>query len=266
MLNSCYNNPVDYFQAIIFSLVEGLTEFLPISSTGHLILTAKLLNIQQSEFVKSFEIIIQLGAIAAIVFLYFKKLTTSIKVIERVFIAFLPTIVIGFTVYKIVKDILLENPMVTVVSLLVGGIALTILELVYIEKEHHADALEYITRKQAFIIGLTQSISMIPGVSRAAATIVGGLFVGLKRKTAVEFSFLLAVPTMLAASTLDVVQSEFDFKTNELTLLTIGFIGSFIVAIFAVKFLLKFIQTHTFIPFGIYRIVIAILFWIFVLQ
>jgi len=257
---------VEYYQAIIFSIVEGLTEFLPISSTGHLILTAKLLNIPQTEFVKSFEIIIQLGAIAAIVFLYFKKLTTNIKVLEKILIAFLPTVVIGFTVYRIVKDVLLENPMVTVISLLVGGIALIVLELVYKEKEHHADTLEHITRKQAFIIGLSQSISMIPGVSRAAATIVGGLFVGLKRKTAVEFSFLLAVPTMLAATTLDVVQSEFAFTTHELSLLAVGFIGSFIVAIIAVKFLLKFIQNNTFIPFGIYRIVIALLFWIFVLQ
>ncbi|MBI2034308.1 MAG: undecaprenyl-diphosphatase, partial [Candidatus Levybacteria bacterium] len=130
--------------------------------------------------------------------------------------------------------------------------------------EKNSSEIEKITTKQAFFIGLCQSVSIVPGVSRAAASIIGGLFVGAKRKTAVEFSFLLAVPTMLAATGLDLIKSDFSFSGNEYGLLAIGFLGSFIVAIGAVKFLLQFVQTHTFIPFGIYRIILSILFLLFI--
>lgn len=256
---------MDYLQVFILSLVEGLTEFLPISSTGHLVLTTKLLNIPQTDFVKSFEIIIQLGAVSAIVLLYWKTLLTKKVVWLKVLVAFLPTAVVGFTLYRLVKDILLGNTTITLLALFFGGVILIILELIYKEKDHHTDKIEDLTFKQAFLIGLAQSTSIVPGVSRAAATIIGGLFVGLKRKTAVEFSFLLAVPTMLAASGLDLIKSDFNFSQTEVIQLILGFIASFIVAILAVKFLLKFIQTHTFIPFGVYRIVLAILFWIFIL-
>lgn len=255
---------MDYFQAAILGIVEGLTEFLPISSTGHLILTVKLLNIPQTEFVKSFEIIIQLGAIFAIVFLYWNTLLLKRDVWKKVLIAFLPTALIGATFYKFIKEFLLGNTTVTLAALFFGGILLIILELLYKEKEHHVDTIEELSVKQAFFIGLFQSFSMIPGVSRAAATIIGGLFLGAKRKTAAEFSFLLAVPTMFAASGLDIIKSTFSFSPYEYSLLAVGFIGSFIIAIGAVKFLLGFIQNHTFIPFGIYRIIIAILFWLIV--
>lgn len=256
---------MDILQAILLSVVEGISEFLPISSTGHLVLTSELLHIPQTEFVKSFEIIIQLGAILAVVILYWKKYLTSIRVWERILIAFIPTIVIGFTLYELVKDVLLGNSMITVLALFVGGVALIILELLYKERDHHADSIEHLTRKQAFLIGIFQSISIIPGVSRAAATIVGGLYVGAKRKPAVEFSFLLAVPTMLAAATLDIVKTKAEFTQNELLLLLVGFIGAFITALFAIKFLVNFIKNHTFIPFGIYRIILSILFFLFVL-
>lgn len=257
---------MDFLQAIILSIVEGLTEFLPVSSTGHLVLAADILNIPQTEFVKSFEIIIQLGAIMAIIFLYGKTLLTKRHVWLNILTAFLPTAVIGFTFYKAVKGFLLGNSTVTLLALFLGGVVLIVLELLYKEKEHHADKIESLSLKQSFLIGLCQSLSIIPGVSRSAATVIGGLFVGAKRKTAVEFSFLLAVPTMLAASGLDLVKSDFAFSRSEYFLLLSGFIGSFLVAILAVKFLLKFIQTHTFIPFGIYRIILALLFWIFILK
>lgn len=257
---------MDYFQAIILSIVEGLTEFLPISSTGHLILTTELLGIEQTEFVKSFQVIIQLGAILAIVLLYWKKLTTSVKIWSRILVAFIPTIIVGLLLYDIIKNIFFDNSFITVAALFIGGILLIILELLYKEQPHHTDSIEHLSIKQSLLIGIFQSFAVVPGVSRAAATIIGGLFMGAKRKAAVEFSFLLAVPTMLAASSLDLVKSEFAFTPYEYSLLAVGFIGSFLVAIVAVKFLLHFIKNHTFIPFGIYRIVLAILFYLFVLQ
>ena len=257
---------MDYFQTIVLSVVEGLTEFLPISSTGHLVLTSKLLNIPQTEFVKSFEIIIQLGAICAILFSYWKTIFTNKKVWSRIIAAFIPTAIVGFVLYKIVKGFLLGNPFITLLALFVGGVLLIVLEILYKEKDHHVGSLEEISFKNAFLIGVFQSISIVPGVSRSAATIIPALFLGTKRKTAVEFSFLLAVPTMFAATILDIVKSEFSFTASEFSVLAIGFIGSFFVAILAVKFLLKFIQNHTFIPFGIYRIILAIVFWLYVLK
>lgn len=255
---------MNYLQAAIFAIIEGITEFLPISSTGHLVLTAKLLNIQQTEFTKSFEIIIQLGAISAVVFLYWRVLIEKKAIWKNVFVAFLPTAAIGFTLYKIAKGFLLGNTTITLAALFLGGLLLIFLEYKHKEKDYHASSIETLTLKQSFFIGVFQSISIIPGVSRAAATIIGALFLGAKRKTAVEFSFLLAIPTMLAASGLDIARSNFSFTSQEFILLAIGFFGSFIVAVIAVKFLLTFIQKHTFIPFGIYRILLALIFWFMV--
>ncbi len=255
-----------YFDALILSIVEGVSEFLPISSTGHLVLVSELLKIQQTEFVKSFEIIIQLGAILAVVAFYFKTLTSSIMVWKKVLTAFLPTAVIGFILYKFIKGYLIGNESVTLLSLLIGGVLLIILELKYKEKEHHVESVENLTYKNAFLIGVAQSLAVIPGVSRSAATIISALFLGTKRKTAVEFSFFLAVPTMLAATGLDILKTKLAFTGPELMSLTIGFIGSFIVALLSIKFLLRFIRSSTFIPFGVYRIVIAILFWLFIIK
>lgn len=257
---------MDFIQAIILSGVEGLTEFLPISSTGHLVLAADILNIPQTDFVKSFEIIIQLGAISAVILLYTKTLLTNRLLWPRILTAFLPTALVGFMLYEVIKDFLIGNILVTLATLFSGGVALIVLELFYKEQGHHADRIEKLSLKQSFLIGLCQSISVIPGVSRAAATIIGGLFVGAKRKTAVEFSFLLAIPTMLAATSLDFVKSGFAFSGDEYLMLLVGFGGSFIVAIAAVKFLLKFIQTHTFVPFGVYRIILALLFWLLIVR
>lgn len=257
---------MEYFQVAILSIVEGITEFLPISSTGHLILTSSLMKIPQTEFIKSFEIIIQVGAIFAVIFLYWQTLIKNIEVWKRILIAFIPTGILGFVLYKIVKTFLLGNVVVTLLALLIGGILLVILELVHQEKDHHKEKVEDINLKTAFLIGIFQSISMVPGVSRSAATIISALFLGTKRKTAVEFSFLLAIPTMFAATVLDIAKSNFQFNSNEITSLIIGFIGSFIVAIIAIKFFLNFIQEHTFIPFGIYRIILALLFWFFIIR
>lgn len=257
---------MDYIQALILALVEGITEFLPVSSTGHLILTSKLLNIPQTDFVKSFEIIIQLGAILSIVTIYWKTITTSIKVWQRIIISFIPTATLGLVFYSFIKQFLIGNVYVTLFALFFGGILLIILEKVYKEQIYHLDNIEKLSLKKAFAIGVIQSFSMIPGVSRAAATIFGGLFVGLKRKTAVEFSFLLAIPTMAAATVLDLKESNFSFSPYEWSLLAVGFAGAFITAYFTVKFFLKYIQNHSFVVFGIYRIVLSILFWLLIIN
>jgi len=257
---------VNYFQAIILSIVEGVSEFLPISSTGHLILATDILKIAQTGFVKDFEIIIQLGAIFAIVALYWNSLYRNIEVWKKVIIAFIPTGIIGLILFKFIKSYLLGNLYITLAALLIGGILLIVLEMIYKDKVHHVGKIEEITYANAFLIGLCQSIAIIPGVSRSAATIIGALLLGTKRKVAVEFSFLLAVPTMLAATGLDLIKSNFSYSPEQWLMLGIGFLGSFIVALIVVKWFLKFVQTHTFIPFGIYRIVAAILFYVVVIR
>lgn len=257
---------MNFLQAVILSIIEGVSEFLPISSTGHLILASNILKIAQSSFVKDFEIIIQLGAILAIVVLYWNTLFKSVEVWKRIIVAFIPTGIIGFILFKIIKTYLLGNLYVTLASLLVGGILLIVLELIYKEKENYLDDIGKMKYSNAFLIGLFQSIAVIPGVSRSAATIISALFLGTKRKAAVEFSFLLAIPTMLAATGLDILKSNFSYSTNEWLIMLTGFIGSFIVALVVVKLFLKYVRKNTFIPFGIYRIIIAILFYLVVIR
>lgn len=257
---------MNILHAVIFGIVEGISEFLPISSTGHLILTAQILNVSQSDFIKSFEIAIQLGAIFSVVVLYFKSLLLDLKIIKKLIAAFIPTGIIGLIFYKIVKRFLLGNSHIVIWSLLIGGIFLIIFELLHREKADAVNNVAAISYKQAIFIGLFQSIAIIPGVSRSAAAIVGGLSLGLKRKTIVEFSFLLAVPTMLAATVLDLSKNMSAFTCNQFIFLLVGFSTSFIVALLAIKFLISFIQRHSFMAFGVYRILIALLFLFFISQ
>ena len=254
---------MNFFDAFVLGIVEGVTEFFPISSTGHLILAAQLLHIPESEFVKTFQIIIQLGAILAIVTLYWRKLLLDWEMMKRIVVALLPAIGIGFVLYKLIRH-LFESSMVVVGALFIGGLVLIGFE--YFRKEKDSDRdLEALSYRTAFLIGLFQTLSVIPGVSRAGATIVGGLLLGMKRKAIVEFSFLLAVPTMVAATTLDIWKSGMFMTANDLPLLLVGFVTAFVVAMASVKFLLRFVETHTFIAFGVYRIVVALLFFLFVL-
>jgi undecaprenyl-diphosphatase len=251
---------MDYIHAIILGIIEGLTEFLPVSSTGHLILAADLLQLEFNDFQKSFGIIIQFGAILAVVSLYWRKLLDW-SLIKKLATAFVPTAIIGLLFYGIVKRFLLESPMVVLWSLLIGGIALIVFEKWY--KTLPTSPQQEISYQQALGIGVFQSIAIIPGVSRSAATILGGLFLGLNRVQIVEFSFLLAVPTMLAASSLDLVKNYHIFNADNLSLLAVGFVTAFLVALFAVKYFLRFVQKHDFVPFGIYRIALAIIFFFF---
>jgi undecaprenyl-diphosphatase len=252
---------MDLTTAAILGIVEGISEFLPISSTGHLILTSHLLGLKHTDFLKSFEIAIQVGAILSVVALYWRDLLVNPAVMKRVAIAFLPTGLIGFILYKIIKSYLMGSPSVVLWSLAIGGLFLIVFEYRHREKEDAVARTEDISYKQALIIGLFQALAVIPGVSRSASTIVGGLVLGLQRKTIVEFSFLLAVPTMAAATGYDLLKSAAHFSFDQLQFLAVGFVMSFIVALLSIKFLLRFIQTHTFIPFGIYRIVLVVL-WV----
>jgi undecaprenyl-diphosphatase len=255
---------MDLFSALLLGIVEGITEFLPISSTGHLILASDLLGIVQDDFFKSFEVIIQLGAILSVVALYWKSFL-NIEVLKRLLIAFIPTGILGLAFYKFVKANLLDNEQVVLWALLIGGVCIIVFELLYKEPKESETPVASFSLKHSFLIGLFQAIAIVPGTSRSAATIIGGLLLGLPRVSVVEFSFLLAVPTMLAASGLDIAQSASSFSLDQFWILATGFIVSFVVALFSIKFLLKFVRKHTFIPFGIYRILLALLFWMVIL-
>lgn len=253
-----------YFDVIILGIVEGISEFLPISSTGHLILTARLLNLEQTEFLKMFEIVIQLGAILSIVVLYVRRVLLDFELMKRLVVALIPALVVGGFFYSVIKG-LFDSEAVVVWSLLIGGVLIILFEVFYKEKETIVMNLSKISYKTAFIVGVFQTFAVIPGVSRAGATILGGLLLGLSRSAIVEFSFLLAVPTMLAASALDVYENGGSLTSPEWKLLAVGFFVSFAVAIVVVKWLLQFVRHNTFIPFGVYRIILALFFLFFVL-
>jgi undecaprenyl-diphosphatase len=250
---------MNIIQSIILSIIEGLTEFLPISSTGHMILASSIMNIPEDAFVKTFEISIQIGAIMAIVLLYAKRFLQGISIYFKLAIAFLPTGIIGFLAYPYIKTYLF-NPIIVSISLVLGGIVLILIDKKVVGQESKTAELENISYKNAFFIGLFQSISMIPGVSRAAATIVGGIFNGLDKKQAIEFSFLLAVPTMFAATGYDLYKTTIGFSGHEIFLMSLGLVVAFITAWIAVKVFIKIVQNYGFKYFGYYRIIIGIIF------
>ncbi|MBD98422.1 MAG: UDP-diphosphatase [Verrucomicrobia bacterium] len=251
-----------FFQALIISIIEGLTEFLPVSSTGHMILASSIMEIHEDDFVKTFEIAIQLGAIMAIVMLYSKQFLRSYTIYLKLTTAFIPTAVIGFLAYEIIKGYLF-NPLVVAVSLVLGGIVLILIDRKVVGQKSKTTNLEEITYKRAFYIGLIQCLSMIPGTSRAAATIIGGVFNGLDKRQATEFSFLLAVPTMFAATGYDLLKTDIQFSINEMILLSIGMIVAFLTAWLAVKIFLKIISKSGFKHFGYYRIIVGLLFLLY---
>jgi undecaprenyl-diphosphatase len=250
---------MNILQSIILAIIEGITEFLPISSTGHMILASAIMKIQDDAFVKTFEISIQLGAIMAIVLIYAKRFLQGLKIYFKLGIAFLPTAIVGFLAYGFIKAHLFNSTIVAV-SLVFGGIVLILIDKKLLGQKSETLVLEDITYKNAFFIGLIQCFSMIPGVSRAAATIVGGVFNGLDKKQATEFSFLLAVPTMLAATGYDLLKTPVEFTHQEILLLGIGLLIAFVTAWIAVKVFLKIVENYGFKYFGYYRIIIGIVF------
>ena len=243
------------FQAIIIAIIEGITEFLPVSSTGHMIITQHLLGVGDDPFVKAFIVNIQFGAILSVVILYWSRFFQSIDFYFKLFAAFLPSAILGVLLNDLI-DSLLESPVTVAVSLLLGGVV-----LVFVDKILNPSKEVVVTFPKAFVIGLAQCVSMIPGVSRSAATIIGGMTQGLTRKQAAEFSFFLAVPTMFGASALKLYKGFSEhpdiFRGDNLMLLLAGNVVAFLVAMLAIRFFVGFLTKHGFRVFGWYRIILG---------
>jgi undecaprenyl-diphosphatase len=243
---------MNHIQAIIIAIVEGLTEFLPISSTGHMIITQKLLGIESTDFVKFFTVAIQLGAILSVIVLYWKRFFQSMSFYYKLFVAFIPSMVFGLLLHSYIED-LLGNVYVVAFSLLIGGII-----LLFVDKWFKNNSNEELTYPRAFKVGMFQIISMIPGVSRSAATIIGGMAQKMSRKTAAEFSFFLAIPTMFGATLLELFKSYKSITPSDFPVLITGNVVAFIVAIIAIKGFIAFLNTHGFKIFGYYRIIVGV--------
>jgi undecaprenyl-diphosphatase len=254
---------MDYLQAIILAIIEGITEFLPISSTGHMIIASSFFGIAQEEFTKLFTVVIQLGAILSVVVLYFKRFFQTLDFYFKLLVAFIPAVVFGLLFSKKI-DALLENPVTVAISLVIGGVILLKVDDWFSNSQEtqNTDSISYST---AFKIGLFQCLAMIPGVSRSGASIIGGMSQKLSRTTAAEFSFFLAVPTMLGATVkkcYDYYKDGFVLSDDQINLLIIGNVVGFIVAMLAIKSFIGYLSKHGFKMFGYYRIVagLAILF------
>lgn len=243
-----------WFQAFILSIVEGITEFLPISSTGHMILTEGIMGMKSNDFVQAFIVNIQFGAILSVVILYWKRFFQTLGFYYKLFIAFLPAAFFGLLLGDYI-DALLENVYVVAVMLVLGGVVLLFVDKWFDKVEENQD----VTYKKALKIGFFQVIAMIPGVSRSAATIIGGMSQKLTRKTAAEFSFFLAVPTMFAASGYKLVKNYSVINVDNIGLLIFGNIVAFIVAMIAIKFFINFLTKYGFKFFGYYRILVGLL-------
>src|SRR5688572_2854868 len=242
------------WQTIILAIIEGLTEFLPISSTGHMIIVSSLMGISQFEFTGTFITSIQFGAILSVVFLYWRRFIQSFDFYLKLFVGFLPFGVAGFLLKDIVEE-LLKSVTVVAVMLILGGIVLLFIDKYFNEKQPDSQP----TFKQAFFIGLFQCFALLPGISRSAATIFGAMTQGFNRKSAAEFSFLLAVPTMFVITAYQMLKSYKTIKPSDMDMLLIGNVISFVVAIIAIKFFVGFLTKYGFRVFGIYRIILGTL-------
>ncbi|MEK6528499.1 MAG: undecaprenyl-diphosphate phosphatase [Nitrospirota bacterium] len=254
----------ELYKAVILGIVEGVTEFLPVSSTGHLILAGNIISFT-GETAKTFEIFIQLGAILSVVWLYREKILSSVKGIgsEKInrfllnlLIAFFPAAFFGLIMHSFIKQHLF-NPVTVAFALIFGGIAILVVERVV--KRTIVTDTDDISLRQALGIGLAQTISLFPGISRAGATIMGAMCLGLDRRTATEFSFFLAIPTMFAATSYDLLKNLHGLTTGDLPVFAVGFIVSFFSALFVIKAFLGFVTKHTFNSFAIYRIIFGII-------
>jgi undecaprenyl-diphosphatase len=246
---------LDIFEAIILAIIEGITEYLPVSSTGHMIITSSFFGIAQEDFTKLFTIVIQLGTILSVVVLYFRRFFQSLDFYYKLLVAFIPAVVLGL-LFSDVIDGLLESPLVVAVSLVIGGFILLKVDDWFGNSEN--TDISYAT---AFKIGLFQCLAMIPGVSRSGASIVGGMTQKLSRTAAAEFSFFLALPTMLGATlkkSYDYYNAGFTLTSEQINLLIIGNVVGFLVALFAIKTFIGYLSKHGFKVFGYYRIVVGV--------
>lgn len=244
---------MSWFEALIIAIVEGITEFLPISSTGHMILTKEALRMQNSEYINLFIVNIQFGAILSVVVLYWKRFFKSLNFYYKLFIAFLPAAIIGFFAGNYI-DTLLESPFIVACSLIVGGVILLFVDKWFSRVQENQE----ITYKQALKIGFFQVIAIIPGISRSAATIIGGMVEKLDRKNAAEFSFFLAVPTMFAASAYKLYKNAGSLTYENVGILIFGNVVAFIVALVAMRSFIYYLTKHGFRIFGWYRILAGI--------
>jgi undecaprenyl-diphosphatase len=254
-------------EAIIIAVVEGLTEFLPISSTGHMIITEKLLGVESNDFTKLFTVGIQLGAILAVLVLYWKKFITPVQTGKwsfygKLLVAVVPALLLGF-IFSDKIDALLESTLTVAITMIAGGVVLLFIDRYFRKESIQTD--EEISFPRAFIIGCWQCIAMIPGVSRSAASIIGGMQQQLSRKLAAEFSFFLAVPTMAAATGYKLLKGYHSLSPSDIKLFAIGNLVAFVVAILAIRFFIGFLQKHGFKLFGYYRILGGIVLLILVL-
>ncbi len=248
---------MDIFQAIIIGAIEGFTEFLPISSTGHMIVASKFLGVEQSSVIKAYEVIIQFAAILAVILLYREKINLKeIKLWEKVFVAFLPIAIVGFLLKDWIKSIFSVE--IVASMFIVGGIIFLIVEYFHKDNKSTAKEIEEVSWTQALWIGFGQIFSLIPGTSRAGSTIIAGMLSGVSRKASTEFSFLLAIPVMMAVSGYDLLKHYHEFIGADLTAFLIGFVVAFVVAYLTIKLLIVFLQRFTFVAFGIYRILFGV--------
>lgn len=247
---------MSYFHILILSFVEGLTEFLPVSSTGHLILTNHFLGLESSEFSQAFDVIIQFGAIAAVIVIYKERFKFDLEFYKKLLIGFLPAAIIGFLGKKIISD-MMESTVVVAWALIVGGIIMILTDWIFSRKKYEEN--QPINYKNSFLIGLSQCLALVPGVSRSAATIVTGQMVGLSRKDAAEFSFFLAVPILTAATLYKIWKIKDMIHAEHMTQLAVGTLFSFIFAIFAIRFFLSIIKNYGFKWFGVYRIILGVI-------
>lgn len=263
MILIVYFMTMHILQTLILGAVEGFTEFLPISSTAHLIMASRLMHLGDSEFLKTFEIVVQFGAILAIVALYWSRFYNLRKVWGKILAAFIPTGIIGFILYEIFKKFLSNNDTVAIWMLGIGGALLILFEFFHKDKNSSQESLDELSQMsytKAVAIGLAQAVAIVPGVSRSAATIVAGRALGVSRAAIVEFSFLLAVPIMLAASGYELLKSSPHLEIGQWGYLFIGLAVAFVTAFLSVRWFLRYIRSHNFITFGIYRILVAFAF------
>lgn len=251
---------------IVLGVVEGLTEFLPISSTFHLLWTSRLLGIPETEFVKLFTVVIQSGAILAVVLLYWREVFTNWKLIMKLIASFIPTAIIGFLMYDVIKNVFFESQLGTsIVFIVVGGLFLLVEYLIskkVLETKFDIQKLNY---KQAAVIGVFQALAIIPGVSRAGAVLVGMMLLGFKRGESAKYSFMLSIPTIMAASLFDFIEmKDIVFAQSEnIWILAVGSVIAFVSAMVGVKWLIKYLQNHSLVIFGWYRIVLGIILVLF---
>lgn len=251
------------WQTVLLGIIEGLTEFIPVSSTGHLLLMEHFLGIKPTKRV--FEVLIQLGAVLAILTVYSARLWQMLielpsnpetrRFVIAILVAFLPAVVIGIAGHKFIKEVLFETPMLICITLIVGGVILLIVDRLPLEA--HVTEARQITIPSALIIGLCQCVAMIPGVSRSGATIVGGMLLGLSKRAAAEFSFFLAMPTMAGAFAYDLYKSHADLDRAAVTSIALGFVVAFIAGVIVVRYLLDFVSRYGFAPFAWWRIAVG---------